>query len=131
MSKFNQYILNSKDFAQPILIYLQSVVHKACPEVDEQIKWSFPNFVYKGKILCYMASFKEHCAFGFWLGPIMQDPDQIFINSNDENSAMGQFGKLKSLNDLPSEKILIKYIKQAMRLIDEGVSLPRKTKPKA
>lgn len=126
MNKFNQYILNSKDFAQPILIYIQSVVHKACPDVEEQIKWSFPNFVYKGKILCSMASFKEHCAFGFWLASEMQDPDSIFKNSKDENSAMGQFGKLKSVKDLPSEKILIKYIKQAMRLIEEGASLPKK-----
>ncbi len=127
MMKFNQYILNSKDFAQPILIYLQSVVHKACPEVEEQLKWSFPNFIYKGKILCYMSSFKEHCSFGFWLAPMMADPDKIFNVSNEENTGMGQFGKLKSIKDLPSEKILIKYIKQAMRLIDDGVSLPKKS----
>ncbi len=127
MNKFNQYILNSKDFAQPILIYIQSVVHKACPEVEEQIKWAFPSFIYKGKILCFMSSFKEHCAFGFWLASKMQDPDSIFKDSNDKNSAMGQFGKLRSIKDLPSEKTLLKYIKQAMRLIDEGVSLPKKT----
>lgn len=128
---FNSYILKSKDFAQPILLYLQSTVHKACPEVEEAMKWSFPHFLYKGKILCSMASFKEHCAFGFWYASLMKDSDKIFLRDKDDvESAMGHLGKIKSMKDLPSEKILIKYIKEAMKIIDSGAVPTNKTKPK-
>ncbi len=128
---FNTYIIKSQDFAIPILEHLQYLVHKACPDVEEVFKWSFPHFLYKGKILCSMASFKEHCAFGFWLAPEMNDPDKIFMRDKDGvESAMGHFGKIKNLNDLPSDKVLLKYIKEAMQLIDQGVTLSSKIKNK-
>jgi len=128
---FNSYILKAEDFAKPILEHLQAIVHHACPEVEEAMKWSFPHFIYKGKILCSMASFKGHCAFGFWLAPEMKDPDDIFKRGKEkEESAMGHLGKIRSLKDLPSERILIKYIKEAMKLIDAGVVLPTKNKTK-
>lgn len=127
----NSYILKSEKFAQEILLHLSHVVHKACPEVEETLKWSFPNFTYKGKILCFMASFKAHCAFGFWLAEKMKDPNTIFIFGKDgKESAMGQFGKIKSIKDLPSDKILIKYIKEAMALIDANVTLTKNTSTK-
>ena len=130
-TSFNTYFLKSQDFAIPILEHLQYLVHKACPEVEEALKWSFPHFLYKGKILCSMASFKEHCAFGFWLAPEMKDPDKIFMRDKEGvESAMGHLGKIKSLKDLPSDKILLKYIKEAMLLIDQGVTLSSKTKNK-
>src|SRR5574341_1172707 len=63
--RVDAYIAKSEDFAKPILAHLRKLVHTACPEVEETMKWSFPHFDYKG-MLCSMASFKEHCAFGFW-----------------------------------------------------------------
>lgn len=123
-SKVDTYIDKSQEFAQPILTHLRALVHKACPEVEEKIKWSFPNFDYKNSILCSMASFKEHCAFGFWLGGIMEDPDGILSKGGE--TAMGQLGKIRSLNDLPSDEIMIRYIHQAMDLIDKGVKIPKK-----
>src|SRR5258708_3607310 len=64
-ARVDAYIANSGDFARPILNYLRRLVHAACPEVEETLKWRFPNFMYKG-MLCSMAAFKEHCSFGFW-----------------------------------------------------------------
>lgn len=122
--QFDTYIERSAQFAQPILTHLRKLVHQACPEVEEKMKWSFPNFDYKGSILCSMAAFKQHCTFGFWLGGIMDDPDQI-LNKVGE-TAMGQLGKITSLSDLPKDEILIRYILEAKRLADEGVKLPKK-----
>lgn len=122
--QYDLYIEKSQGFAQPILRHLRDLVHKACPEVEEKMKWSFPNFEYKKSILCSMASFKQHCAFGFWLGAIMEDPDKI-LNSSGE-SAMGQLGRITKLSDLPSDEILIRYLHQAMDLIDKGVKMPKK-----
>jgi uncharacterized protein YdeI (YjbR/CyaY-like superfamily) len=121
--QFDNYIERSAEFAQPILNHLRELVHEACPLVDENMKWSFPNFEYKGSILCHMASFKQHCTFGFWLGGVMDDPDNILIKVGE--TAMGQFGRIKGLEDLPRDEIIIRYIHEAMRLSDEGVKPPK------
>lgn len=109
------YIAKSADFAQPILVHIREVVHAACPETEEKMKWSFPHFDYKG-MLCSMAAFKEHCAFGFWKGALVM-PDAA-------GGAMGDVGRITSIKDLPSKKALTAYIKKAMQLNDEGVPAP-------
>src|SRR5688572_30400022 len=126
--KVDAYIIRSADFALPILVHLRELVHKACPEVEETIKWGMPSFDYKGPF-CSMASFKEHCAFGFWKAAIMKDADKLIVNQKE---SMGHLGKIKSLKDLPSDKVFLGYIKEAKRLNDEGIKLPPKQKtPKA
>jgi hypothetical protein len=68
--RIDAYIAKSEPFAQPILTYLRAVVHEACPSVQETMKWSSPHFDYHG-IMCAMAAFKAHCAFGFWKGSLV------------------------------------------------------------
>ncbi len=126
--KVDEYILKAADFAVPVLAHLRKLVIKACPNVQESIKWSFPNFTYKGSILCNMAAFKQHCSFGFWLGGIMEDPHHV-LQSNEKN-AMGDFGQIKSINHLPADNIVLEYISQAMGLIDTWVKMPKKEKVK-
>lgn len=130
-SRIDDYIAKSADFAKPILTRLRATVHAACPTVNETIKWGFPNFVYNGQILCSMASFKQHCTFGFWLASLMKDPDKILATVG-EKASMGHLGPMKSMADLPDEKVLIKYIKEAMLISEQGnrqkkekVSLPK------
>ena len=125
----DNYLAKSEAFAFPILTHLRKIVHDAIPRVEEQLKWGFPHFMYKGKILCSMASFKQHCAFGFWLSKAMEDPDGI-LDLGDERSAMGNLGQLRNLSDLPPDVILKRYILQAAGLIDSGVKLPAKEKGK-
>lgn len=125
--RIDDYIGKAQDFAKPIMRHLRETVHEACLDVDETIKWGSPHFMYGGKILCAMASFKAHCAFFFRLGSVMKDPRKIMTPVGSGNG-MGHFGKIASLNDLPSDKILIQYIREAMRLTEEGV---KKTTPKA
>lgn len=120
--RIDDYIEKAQDFAKPILNKLRELIHKASPETEEKIKWGFPHFDYKNEMMCHMAAFKNHCALGFWKAAIMSDPDKILVVSKKD--AMGNFGQIKSLSDLPSDKILIKYIKEAIRLNDEGIKLP-------
>lgn len=117
------YISKSADFAKPILIHIRKLVHQACPDVQETIKWSFASFDYKGP-MCSMASFKKHCAFGFWKASLMKD--KTLSKNAASESAMGHYGKITSLKDLPSDKKIIAHIKDAMRLNDLGVKLPSK-----
>src|SRR4051812_8290446 len=72
--RVDEYIAKAQPFAQPILREIRELVHATCPDVQETMKWSFPHFDYEG-IMCSMASFKEHCAFGFWKGSLIKDAD--------------------------------------------------------
>lgn len=122
--RVDRYIRKAPAFARPILRHLRKIVHAACPEVDETIKWNFPHFDYKG-ILCGMAAFKEHCAFGFWKAELMFDGDRPA-----DRKAMGNFGRISSLSDLPKNKTLIGYVKKAAKLNATGVRAPARAKPK-
>jgi uncharacterized protein YdeI (YjbR/CyaY-like superfamily) len=124
--RIDAYIAKAAPFAQPILNHLRELVHVACPNVDETWKWSFPHFDYKGSILCSMAAFKQHCAFGFFKASLMEDPHGILTTIG--KTAMGHLGQIKDLKDLPKDKILKDYIKQAMKLNEAGVKLPSRSK---
>jgi len=119
--RIDAYIARSAPFAQPILSHLREVVHAACPQVEETMKWSAPHFDYKG-IMCSMAAFKEHCAFGFWKGSM------IVGDRGKGAEAAGQFGRIASLADLPPDDVLAGYVREAMRLNDEGVKPKARTK---
>ena len=126
--KVDAYIKKSPDFAQPILKKMRKLVHEAVPEAEEVLKWGFPNFDYAGGILCGMASFKKHCAFSFWKGTMMKDPSNILEIVG--KTALGSLGKITSLDDLPSDKIMIKYLQQAAKLNEQGVKMPTKPRDK-
>ena len=123
--KTDAYIQKSSPFAQPILEHLRELIHKACPDVEETIKWGFPHFEYKG-ILCSMAAFKQHCSFGFWKATLMKDDKGLMEQVG--KTGMGHFGRITSLKDLPSDKIIISYIKEAMRLNDDEIKIVPKAK---
>ncbi len=121
--RIDAYIAASPAFAQPILAHIRAVIHAACPEVEETMKWSRPHFQYHG-MLCQMSAFKEHCALGFWKG-------RLLFPDSPEPDGMGHFGRICSLADLPPEKTLGDIVRQAMKLNDEGVKAPVRAKPRA
>lgn len=120
--RVDAYITKAAPFAQPILGEIRERVHAACPDVVETIKWSFVSFEYRG-LLCSMAAFKAHCTFGFW-------KNALVVGDAGDRTAMGSFGKLASVKDLPSKRDMAAYIKKAMRLNDEGVPAPHTVKPR-
>ena len=122
--RVDAYIAKSADFAKPILKRLRKIVHAGCPEVEETMKWSMPHFDYRG-VMCGMAAFKEHCAFGFWKEALIFDREKA-----TEKTAMGSFGCIRSLADLPNEKTLIGYVKKAATLNEAGIKAPGRTQPK-
>jgi len=125
-ARVDAYIAKSADFAQPILSHLRKLVHKGCPGVTETIKWSMPFFDYEGAPLCNMAGFKQHCSFGFWNASLLKDPEGI-LHVKDKN-AMGHFDRITSVKDLPADKVLVAYIKEAAALNEEGIKKPAPAK---
>ena len=133
-SRVDAYIAKAAPFAQPILEHIRKVVHEVSPLITENIKWGFPFFEYKG-VLCQMAAFKQHAAFGFWKASRLYDPDHL-LNPGEE-AAAGSFGKIYKLEDLPTPEVLKLFVLQAMDLNEKEKSAPKKpaakkeTAPKA
>ena len=117
--RVDAYIKRAVPFARPILKHLRKVVHAGCPDVDETIKWNSPFFEHKG-IICFTAAFKEHCVFGFWKGAL--------IFGAKDKGAMGHFGRIISISDLPDAKTLARYVRKAAELNEAGV---RKSRPRS
>jgi uncharacterized protein YdeI (YjbR/CyaY-like superfamily) len=123
--RVDAYIAKAPDFAKPILTRIRKVVLGASPKVEETIKWGAPAYTYNG-LLCIMASFKHYCALNFWKGSLILTTD----GKRADDSA-GQFGKIAAVSDLPPDKILAGYVKEAMKLNESGAKVAKpKAKPK-
>jgi len=118
--RIDTYIARSAEFARPILEWLRDRVHAACPGAEEAIKWSMPFFGYKGKPLANMAAFKAHCTFGFW--------DREALPTGKQGTAMGQYGRIESLDDLPDAATFEAQVRDAAARIDSGVKPARAAK---
>lgn len=116
--RIDAYLAAVPAFALPILTRLREDVHAACPAVVETIKWSRPHFLLDDKLLCGMSAFKAHCAFGFWE---REGADE------GKGGAMGDFGRIETLADLPPRAELRRQIKAAAALLQAGA--PRAQKP--
>ena len=124
--RVDAYIERAAPFAQDLLRHWRATVHAHCPDVVETIKWGFPNFTYRDKILTGMAAFKAHCSIGFWHGEAAVGADHA------KGGAMGDFGKLTSIKDQPPKAEQKAILKRAMQLIEDGVKArpPRAAPPK-
>lgn len=84
------------------------------------MKWGAPAFTIDGRILLIMAAFKAHAAINFWRGAEL-------VGGPKMKAAMGQFGRLTKLSDLPSDAELDALIAEAVAL---ARTAPAKRKPK-
>lgn len=117
-TKVDAYIVKAQPFAIPILEKLRAHVLAACPDAEEGLKWGMPTFLYKGKILCNMASFKAHATFGFWHGTMVTG------GTGTRMAAMGDLGRITSVDQLPDEKTMAGWVAKARQQIDNGVKPP-------
>ena len=124
----DEYIEKAAPFAKPILSHIRELIHEAWPEIEETIKWKVPVYEYKG-IVCATGAFKTHCAFNFFKAKLMKDPYHVF--SEQFSDAAGQFGKLLTVSDLPSDSILREYIQEAAKLNTDKIKGPAKKKEDA
>lgn len=116
--RVDAYIARSAEFARPILTHLRALVHKGCPGVEETIKWGMPHFMYEGQ-LAGMAAFKAHCTFGFWKASLIFRP-----SSPPSRTAMGQYGRITSMSDLPPRTELLRHIRRAAQVNEQGLKVP-------
>ena len=128
--RVDDYIAAAGAFARAPLEHIRDAMHAALPDVTEAIKWGHPFFLLEGRPFANMAAFKAHCSLGFWKGgrPIAEEA------AGTRDKAMGQFGRIESLADLPKAAALRKLIVEARAAwaaaIDEKASAPPAPKPK-
>jgi len=108
--RIDAYIARQAEFARPILEHIRAAVHAACPEIGEAIKWGMPHFVFQGKNIASMAAFKAHATLGFW------NSGQLDEGIERLEGAMGQFGRLTGITDLPDRDTLMRLVKKAVAL---------------
>ncbi|ODU41586.1 MAG: hypothetical protein ABS98_14580 [Lysobacteraceae bacterium SCN 69-48] len=117
--RIDAYIERAAPFAQPILRHARELVHEACPDVEESIKWGMPSFSHAGGILCGMAAFKQHASFGFWRHADV-------VGEGEPRDGMGSYGKMTSLDDLPPRTTLLAHLRKAMQLNEAGLKSPKR-----
>jgi hypothetical protein len=114
-TRVDAYIAKSPEFARPILSRVRALVHEACPDVEETMKWSVPHFEHQG-VLCGMAAFRQHCNIILWKGAL--------IAGGKGRDEKGNFRNITTLADLPTDKTMIALLEKAARLNEEGVKSP-------
>jgi uncharacterized protein YdeI (YjbR/CyaY-like superfamily) len=114
--RVDAYIARAAPFARPILEEIRERVHEGFPEIEEEIKWGAPAFMHHG-IVANMAAFKAHCAFGFW--------NQAVVSTGKEKEAMGHYGRIASVADLPPKRDFLALVKKAALANASGEKRPR------
>lgn len=123
------YIDKMADFAKPILSQLREIIHSTCPDVEENIKYGIPHYSYKGDYLCMLGGFKQHCSFSLYKAELMKD--KVIQDSVKAGKKFGYMDKVKNISELPDEKILMGYIKEAMEINASGTARPKPVKEKS
>jgi len=121
--RIDAYIAKAQDFAKPVLTRLREIVHEACPDCEETVKWGHPSFMYHGAIMCGMVAFKERCGLHFWKG-------ELIVPKGQSDANWERLNTLKAVSDIPPKKVLVGYIKKAMELNADGTKVQRVAKPK-
>jgi uncharacterized protein YdeI (YjbR/CyaY-like superfamily) len=115
--RVDAYIAKARDFAKPILRSVRETVHRASPDIEEDMKWGTPTFMSSG-LVCGVAAFKQHCALLFWKAPLI-------FPRNGGNEAFRRFRCLETVSDLPSRKELTAWVRKGIELNKAGVRMPR------
>ncbi len=122
-SAVDAYVIKARPFAKPILKRLRTIIHKGCPKVTEDIKWGSPFYLYQNRVLCATMAFKEHCALVFWKSALIRR--KLGKKAKDD---LKLFRRISLLEELPSERDLLAYIKLAMHFNEPTTKLPPREK---
>lgn len=114
--RVDAYIARQAASIRAVLTHLRGLVHAASPDMEETVKWGMPFFTRRGQALCYMAGFKAHAAFGFWHDKVVRKG----VDGGARDDAMGQFGRITCIADLPPDARIAALLARAMALIDAG-----------
>ena len=95
----------------------------------EELKWGCPCYTFQGRNIVLIHVFKEYCAYLFFKGALMQDPENILIQQteNVQSARQVRFTDVKQV--VKQQAVLKKYIYEAVAVEEAGLQVPlKKTK---
>jgi uncharacterized protein YdeI (YjbR/CyaY-like superfamily) len=116
--RVDDYIAKAAPFAQPILVHVRALVHRALPGAEEGIKWGMPHFMVGGRNVVGLAAFKAHAA-------VVIHHNNREGGNDQAGEGMGDLGKLRSLADLPPDDALIARFQAGLAAM--GTPKPKRT----
>ena len=93
----------------------------------ETFKWRTPVYTVGTKNLIAISPLKEHCAFNFFTGALLQDEDKLLIKPG-EHTQLGRWMKFSSVEQILAKEDLIKaYILEAIEVEKMGLKMEKPT----
>lgn len=120
-SRIDCYIARSAAFAQPILTDIRKQAHPNCPDAMETIQWWITFFSVSGPHFLQHGGVQVALRLWFWRGSLLKIETKL-------NEAMGQFGRIGSLANLPGNKAFARLVKAAMMLQEAGTTSPARAR---
>ncbi|MDP5200845.1 YdeI family protein [Flavobacterium sp. DG2-3] len=88
--------------------------------LSEELKWGCPCYTFENANIVLIHTFKEYCAFLFFKGALMKDPDEILIQQSDNVQAARQVRFTNAEDIVAKKEILKKYIFEAAEIEKSG-----------
>lgn len=106
------------------LVALRSIALEA--GLTEELKWGMPCYTHEGRNIAMVVAFKEHAAFSFFKGSLLDDPDQILV-APGENSSANRQARFTNLKEIAACKTrLLAWVRAAIELERSGAKVQAK-----
>jgi hypothetical protein len=100
IEEVNQFFLDLPKDIQNITVALRKIILNSSSELQEEFKWSMPNYSYNG-LVCYLQTAKKHVNLGFHKGNELQDKD---INNLLQGTGKTlRYIRIKKMEEIQSE----------------------------
>ncbi len=94
--------------------------------LTEELKWGVPCYMHQKSNIVLIHSFKEYCAFLFFKGALMQDPEGILIQQSKNVQAARQIRFTNAEEIISLKSSLKKYIFEAVEIEKAGLKVDLK-----
>ena len=97
--------------------------------LTEELKWGCPCYTFENRNIVLIHGFKEYCAFLFFKGALLNDPEGILVQQTENVQSARQI-RLTSLQEIVKmERTLKTYIYEAIEVERAGLQVKlKKTK---
>ena len=95
-------------------------------QLTEELKWGTPCYMHQKSNIVLIHDFKEYCAFLFFKGALLKDPEEILIQQSKNVQAARQI-RFTNLKEITAHKSILKaYIYEAIEIEKAGLKVELK-----
>ncbi len=89
-------------------------------DLKEEVKWGKSCFTFREKNVAIVIPLKESCAFSFFKGALLRDPEGV-LQQIGEHTQAGRWIKFTSVREVTALRVLLtKYIREAIEIEASG-----------